>query len=95
MLLELLDVTKYFGGLCVLSDVSFSLDEGEIVGLIGPNGAGKTTLFNVITGIYRLNQIHHNLEEKEINHIFLLLLSHIFPRAPWERNQEINLEIYY
>lgn len=55
MFLELRDITKYFGGLCVLSDVSFSINEGEIVGLIGPNGAGKTTLFNVITGIYRPN----------------------------------------
>ena len=56
MLLELANVTKYFGGLHVLSDVSFNVDEGEIVGLIGPNGAGKTTLFNVITGIYRPNE---------------------------------------
>lgn len=56
MLLELQDVTKYFGGLCVLSEVSFNVDEEEIVGLIGPNGAGKTTLFNVITGIYRPNE---------------------------------------
>ena len=55
MLLELTDVTKNFGGLHVLSDVSFNLDEGEIVGLIGQNGAGKSTLFNVITGIYRPN----------------------------------------
>jgi len=55
VLLELERVTKYFGGLNVLSDVSFNVDEGEIVGLIGPNGAGKTTLFNVITGIYRPN----------------------------------------
>ncbi len=55
MLLELTEVTKYFGGLCVLSDVSFKVNEGEIIGLIGPNGAGKTTLFNVITGIYRPN----------------------------------------
>ncbi len=55
MLLELADVTKYFGGLNVLSDVSFRVDEEEIVGLIGPNGAGKTTLFNMITGIYRPN----------------------------------------
>ena len=53
MLLELLDITKFFGGLNVLSDVSFHIDKGEIVGLLGPNGAGKTTLFNVITGIYR------------------------------------------
>jgi branched-chain amino acid transport system ATP-binding protein len=53
LLLELTNVNKYFGGLHVLADVSFRVDEGEIVGLIGPNGAGKTTLFNVITGIYR------------------------------------------
>ncbi|MEJ2282743.1 MAG: ATP-binding cassette domain-containing protein [Desulfobacterales bacterium] len=44
MLLELETITKYFGGLLVLSEVSFSLNEGEIIGLIGPNGAGKTTL---------------------------------------------------
>jgi branched-chain amino acid transport system ATP-binding protein len=56
VLLELIEINKYFGGLQVLSDVSFSIHEGEIVGLIGPNGAGKTTLFNVITGIYRPSQ---------------------------------------
>ena len=55
MLLELEDITKHFGGLHALSDLSFGVDEGEIVGLIGPNGAGKTTIFNVITGIYRPN----------------------------------------
>jgi len=55
VLLELTHVGKYFGGLHVLSDISFNVNEGEIVGLIGPNGAGKTTIFNVITGIYRPN----------------------------------------
>lgn len=43
-------LTKYFGGLCAVDDVSFSLSEKRIMGLIGPNGAGKTTLINMISG---------------------------------------------
>ncbi|HRE88793.1 MAG TPA: ABC transporter ATP-binding protein [Myxococcota bacterium] len=52
-LLKLDRVTKRFGGLTAVSDVSFALEEGEVVGLIGPNGAGKTTVFNLITGVYQ------------------------------------------
>ncbi len=51
-LLEIQHVSKFFGGLAANSDVSFDVNEGEIVGLIGPNGAGKTTLFNCIVGYY-------------------------------------------
>jgi branched-chain amino acid transport system ATP-binding protein len=55
-LLELRSVTKSFGGLTAVNDVSFDVDEGSIVGLIGPNGAGKTTTFNLITGNYRADR---------------------------------------
>jgi branched-chain amino acid transport system ATP-binding protein len=49
-LLQVTGVTKRFGGLVAVGDVSLSVAEGEIVGLIGPNGAGKTTLFNLVSG---------------------------------------------
>jgi branched-chain amino acid transport system ATP-binding protein len=51
-LLELNSVTKRFGGLLAVSNVSFSLDKGEILSMIGPNGAGKTTAFNCVTGLF-------------------------------------------
>jgi len=52
-MLEVNGVTKTFGGIVALKDVTFDVREGEIVGLIGPNGAGKTTLINVISGVYK------------------------------------------
>ncbi|HET9595104.1 MAG TPA: ABC transporter ATP-binding protein [Anaeromyxobacteraceae bacterium] len=55
-LLELRNVTKSFGGLTAVSDVSFDVAPGSVMGLIGPNGAGKTTIFNLITGNYRLDR---------------------------------------
>jgi branched-chain amino acid transport system ATP-binding protein len=51
-LLEVLNLTKNFGGLSANEDISFSVHNGELVGIIGPNGAGKTTLFNCISGFH-------------------------------------------
>lgn len=51
-LLSLENVTKSFGGLVAVNDVSFTVEEGGVMGIIGPNGAGKTTVFNLITGNY-------------------------------------------
>ncbi|HHY70572.1 MAG TPA: ABC transporter ATP-binding protein [Thermoanaerobacterales bacterium] len=51
--MELKNVTKTFGGIVAVKDVSFSMGSGELIGLIGPNGAGKTTIFNLITGVYK------------------------------------------
>lgn len=52
-LLSVKKVSMFFGGLAAISDVSFELKKGEILGLIGPNGAGKTTMFNVVNGFYK------------------------------------------
>ena len=50
--LEVKDLSISFGGLKAVSDVTFNLKKGELLGLIGPNGAGKTTLFNMLSGVY-------------------------------------------
>jgi len=59
-------VTKMFGGLVAVNDVSFDIPQHSIVSLIGPNGAGKTTLFNMLTGLYRPTQGRILLGERDI-----------------------------
>jgi branched-chain amino acid transport system ATP-binding protein len=68
ILLSVQGVSKIFGGLQALSNVTFDLPEGQILGLIGPNGAGKTTLFNAINGVYPPNEGRINFRDKDITH---------------------------
>jgi branched-chain amino acid transport system ATP-binding protein len=55
-LLQIKNLSHYFGGLLAVDDFNLDLQEGELVGLIGPNGAGKTTVFNLVTGAYRASE---------------------------------------
>jgi branched-chain amino acid transport system ATP-binding protein len=66
VLLKVNRVTKRFGGLVALKDVSLDIEEGEIIGLVGPNGAGKTTLINIISGIYKCDSGSVFFKGKEI-----------------------------
>jgi len=91
LLLAVKDLTKKFGGIKAVDDISFSIEEGSIVGLIGPNGAGKTVTFDLITGYYksdrgtitfmaeRLNDLKiHEITSKGIGRTFQV--NTVFPK---------------
>ena len=65
-LLDVQQVTKYFGGLKANDEVSFAIEKGELLGLIGPNGAGKTTLFNSISGLHPITSGRIFFDEADI-----------------------------
>jgi branched-chain amino acid transport system ATP-binding protein len=66
ILLELEQISKSFGGVEAIRQVSFTLEQGEILGLIGPNGSGKSTLFNLITGLIKLDAGKIKFNKKDI-----------------------------
>ena len=66
-MLEVKGVSRFFGGLAALTDISFSVEKGEILGLIGPNGAGKTTMFNVVNGFYAPSRGEVYFNQKKIS----------------------------
>jgi branched-chain amino acid transport system ATP-binding protein len=73
-ILKVSNVSKHFGGLTAVNDVSFSINEGETVGLMGPNGAGKTTLVNMICGSYAVDSGKIEFLGKDITRL-----------PPWKR----------
>jgi branched-chain amino acid transport system ATP-binding protein len=73
-ILKVSNVSKHFGGLTAVNDVSFSINEGETVGLMGPNGAGKTTLVNMICGSYSVDAGKIEFAGKDITKL-----------PPWKR----------
>ena len=86
-ILEVIGVTRHFGSVTALKDVSFTLSEDEIVGLIGPNGVGKTTLVNLITGIipYSAGDIRYlgkSIQGLKPHQIGRLGISHTFTASP-------------
>lgn len=66
VLLAVTRLTKRFGGLAALSDLTLDVERGKVMGLIGPNGSGKTTFFNVITGIYEPTEGHVVFDDSPI-----------------------------
>jgi branched-chain amino acid transport system ATP-binding protein len=96
-LLEGQSVSRSFGGLAAVADVSFHVDQGEIVGLIGPNGAGKTTLFNLISASLKPSSGKISFKGRDITHLPAYKICRLgiartfqtvktFPNAPVVRN---------
>lgn len=76
-ILSIRGVSKRFGGLMAVNDVSFDLSKGEIMGLMGPNGAGKTTLVNVICGFYKPDKGTIRFKEKDISRLSAHQVCHL------------------
>ncbi len=77
VLLSVQGVTKRFGGLQALTQVTFDLPQGQILGLIGPNGAGKTTLFNVINGVHHPEAGRIIFRDRDVTNLRTYELAHM------------------
>jgi len=88
-LLEIVNMSKRFGGLHALTDVSLAVERGQVHALIGPNGAGKTTLFNCISGLYRPDQGTIRFRGKDITRT----PAHRIPKMGIARTFQ-NLELF-
>jgi len=75
-LLKVENVTKRFGGLIAVDDISLEIEAGELIGIVGPNGSGKTTLYNVISGVYPPEEGRVIFEGKDITKL------PVYKRAP-------------
>ena len=77
-ILQIEELTKHFGGVHALSDVSFDIEDHRISALIGPNGAGKTTLFNIVAGVFPPTAGVVRMAGSELNGD-----ARAYPRAAW------------
>ncbi len=77
ILLSVREISKRFGGLQALTNVTFDLPQGQILGLIGPNGAGKTTLFNVIDGVFRPDEGQVVFQGRDVTRMKSYDLAHL------------------
>ena len=68
-LLVIEKLTKWFGNLAAVNDLSFNVEQGEILGMMGPNGAGKTTVFNLITGVYSPTAGKVTYQGRDVTHL--------------------------
>ncbi len=75
VLLDVVGLNKSFGGLTAVAELNLQVKKGQIYSIIGPNGAGKTTVFNVITGIYRPNQVAANFFRNAGGYLAMLLVN--------------------
>ncbi len=76
LILQVEGLTKRFGGLLALSNVTFDLPKGQILGLVGPNGAGKTTMFNVINGVYPATEGRVTFLGEDVTHASTYQMAH-------------------